>query len=63
VSTFTTCEEAEDELAAVLEDEPAWADDRWAEPVNRLETTTAEASLERGMARPVTIGDYHSCSP
>ena len=32
VSTFTTREEAEAELAAVLEDEPDWRPDLWVEP-------------------------------
>ena len=32
VSTFLTREEAEAELEAVLEDEPAWFPDLWVEP-------------------------------
>jgi len=32
VSTFPTREEAEAELAAVLEDEPEWRPDLWVEP-------------------------------
>jgi len=32
VSTFTTREEAEAELEAVLEDEPTWRPDLWVEP-------------------------------
>ena len=32
VSTFTTREEAEAELAAVLEDEPRWVAYLWIEP-------------------------------
>lgn len=32
LSTFTTREEAEAELAAVLEDEPDWLPDLWVEP-------------------------------
>ena len=32
VSTFLTREEAEAELAAVLEDEPDWRPDLWVEP-------------------------------
>ena len=33
VSTFTTREEAEAELAAVLEDAPDWRPDVWVEPL------------------------------
>ena len=32
VATFTTVAEAEAELKAVLEDEPAWRPDLWVEP-------------------------------
>ena len=32
VSTFTTREEAEAELEAMLEDEPAWLPDVWVAP-------------------------------
>lgn len=32
LSTFTTLEEAEAELAAVLEDEPGWLPELWVEP-------------------------------
>jgi hypothetical protein len=34
ISTFTTLEEAEHELAWVLEDEPSWTGDVWIEPFN-----------------------------
>ena len=32
LATFTTPAEAEEELAAVLEDEPDWRPDLWVEP-------------------------------
>jgi len=39
VTTFTTMAEAEQELEAVLSDEPEWADDVWIEPFDLVLTT------------------------
>jgi len=41
VSTFTTRDEAEAELAAVLEDEPDWRPDLWVEPFRLVVTEDA----------------------
>ena len=38
IATFTKREEAEAELAAVLEDEPGWVDDLWVEPFELVVT-------------------------
>jgi hypothetical protein len=36
VSTFTTGEDADQELTEVLRDEPTWADDLWIESVELI---------------------------
>jgi len=38
LATFMTPAEAEAELEAVLEDEPAWVDDLWVEPFDLIVT-------------------------